>query len=74
MDGTRRKHLGGILRDLCQQQGVEVVEGHAMSEHIPLCLSIPPKYRVANTMGFRKGKSAIRIHGECLGQTRNFTG
>ena len=41
-----------------------------MSDHVHLCLSIPPKYSVANTVGFL---SAIRIP-EYLGRTRNFTG
>ena len=45
-----------------------------MSDHVHLCLSIPPKYSVANTIGFLKGKSAIRIHRECLGRKRNFPG
>jgi REP-associated tyrosine transposase len=45
-----------------------------MPDHIHLCLSIPPKFSVANTVGFLKGKSAIRIHREFLGQKRNFTG
>jgi len=39
-----------------------------------MCLSIPPKFSVANTVGFLKGKSAIRIHREYLGKQRNFTG
>jgi len=72
--GTLRKQIGGIMRELCQRQGIEIVEGHAMSDHIHLCLSIPPKYSVAHTIGFLKGKSAIRIHREYLGQKRNFTG
>jgi hypothetical protein len=33
---------------LCQQHGVEIVKGHAMPDHIHLCLSIPPKYSVAH--------------------------
>ena len=74
MFGSLRKGVGKILRELCNQSGVELVEGHAMSDHVHLCLSIPPKYSVANTVGFLKGKSAIRIHRECLGRTRNFTG
>ncbi len=45
-----------------------------MSDHVHLCLSIAPKYSVSNTIGFLKGKSAIRIHREYLGKTRNFTG
>jgi putative transposase len=43
-------------------------------DHVHLCLSIPPKFSVANTVGFLKGKSAIRIHREFLGRQRNFTG
>ena len=51
-----------------------MVEGHALPDHVHLCLSIPPKYSVANTIGFLKGKSAVRIHREFLGKNRNFTG
>ena len=72
--GTLRKSIGGILRQLCDQEGVELVEGHAMGDHVHVCLSIPPKYSVANTVGFLKGKSAIRIHREFLGHEKNFTG
>jgi putative transposase len=72
--GTLRKDIGKILRELCDQMGIELVEGHAMPDHVHLCLSIPPKYSVANAVGRLKGKAAIRIHREYLGRTRNFTG
>ena len=72
--GSLRRQIGGMLRELCQQQGVEIVEGHAMPDHIHQCLSIPPKFSVANTVGFLKGESAIRIRRQFLGQKRNFTG
>jgi putative transposase len=72
--GQLRRRIGRIIRELCQQQGVELVEGHAMPEHVHLCLSIPPKYSVANTVGGLKGKAAIRMHRECVGRERNFTG
>jgi putative transposase len=72
--GQLRKQIGGVLRQLCEQEGVELVEGHAMADHVHLCLSIPPKYSVAHTVGFLKGKSAIRIHREFLGRDRNFMG
>ena len=45
-----------------------------MPDHVHLCLSIAPKFRVANTVGFLKGKSAIRIHREYLKRKRQFTG
>ena len=59
--------------ELCRQRGVELLEGHAMPDHVHLCLSIPPKYSVAHTIGFLKGKSAVRIHRELL-QERRMTG
>ena len=72
--GMLRKEIGGILRELYRQQGVELIEGYAMRDHIHMLLMIPPKYSVANTIGFLKGKSAIRIFREYLQVKRNFTG
>ena len=74
MFGQIRRGIGKILRELCQRHGVELVEGHALPDHVHLLLGIPPKFSVANTVGFLKGKSAIRIHREYLGRQRNFTG
>ena len=68
--GKLRAGIGRILRDLCNQKGIELVEGHAMVDHIHLCLSIPPKYSVSYTIGFLKGKSAVRIHRELLNERR----
>ena len=47
-----------------------MVEGHAMPDHIHLCLSLPPKSSVASTIGFLKGKSAVRIAREWLHERR----
>ena len=71
--GKLKRQIGAILRELCRQRGVELVEGHCMPDHVHLCLSIPPKYSVAHTLGFLKGKSAVRIHRELL-QERRMTG
>jgi putative transposase len=53
---------GKILRELCRQKGVEVLEVHARPDHIHLCLSVPPKYSITTVVGCLKGKSAIRIY------------
>ena len=53
--GEVRKKIGGIIRDLCRQKGIELYEGHAMPDHIHLLLSIAPKFSVSNTVGFIKG-------------------
>ena len=68
--GQRRKQVGGIIRELCRQRKIELLEGHAMPDHIHMVLSIPPKFSVANTIGFLKGKSAVRIHRELMMQRR----
>jgi putative transposase len=68
--GKLRRQIGAILRDLCRQRGIGLVEGHAMADHIHLCLSIPPKHSVSHTIGFLKGKSAVRIHRELLRERR----
>ena len=72
--GELRKKVGEIIKDLCCQKGIEIHEGHAMPDHIHLLLSIPPKYSVANTIGFIKGKSAINIARNFVGRRKNFTG
>jgi putative transposase len=68
--GSLRQKIGRILRELCDQMGVELLEGHALADHVHLCVSIPPKYSVAHTVGFLKGKSAVKIHRELLGERR----
>jgi REP-associated tyrosine transposase len=68
--GKLKHRIGQILRELCRQKGVDLLEGHSMPDHIHMCLSIPPKYSVAHTLGFLKGKSAVRIHRELLHERR----
>ena len=68
--GRLRGAIGRILRELCDQRGVELVEGHAVADHVHMCLSIPPKFSVSHTIGFLKGKSAVRIHRELLRERR----
>ena len=68
--GKMRTQVGAILRDLCRQRGIELLEGHCMADHIHMCLSIPPKFSVSMVVGFLKGKSAVRIHREILHERR----
>ena len=72
--GKQRRRIGEILRELCRQKDVGMVEGNAAIDHIHMLLMIPPKFSVANTIGFLKGKSAIRIFRDYLQVKRNFTG
>lgn len=69
-----RPHLGEVFRDLAAQKECRIEEGHLMADHVHILISIPPKYAVAQVIGFIKGKSAIhlaRVYGE---RKRNFVG
>jgi len=68
--GKRRRRIGPILRDVCVQRGVELLEGHAMPDHVHMVVRIPPKDSVAFAIGFVKGKSAVRIHRDILKERR----
>ena len=57
-----RRKIGKILRELCRQKGIGMLEGNAASDHIHLLLSVPPKFSIAMTIGYLKGKSAVRIN------------
>ena len=59
--GQIRKDIGQILRKLCGQKGVEIIEAQACPDHIHMLLSIPPKYSVSQIMGYLKGKSSLMI-------------
>ena len=72
--GQLRKYLGEIFKDLARNRESEVLEGHMMPDHVHMLISIPPKYSVAQVVGYIKGKSAIQIARNFLGRRRNFTG
>lgn len=59
--GQIRKDIGEILRRLCECKGVELIEGHLMSDHVHMLVAIPPKIAVASFMGYLKGKSSLMI-------------
>ena len=72
--GRLRRYLGDVFRKLALQKESRIEEGHLMSDHVHMMISIPPKYAVSQVIGFIKGKSAIhlaRTYGE---RKRNFMG
>jgi putative transposase len=71
--GNIRRQLGPIFHALAKQKECQIVEGHLMSDHVHMCIAIPPKHPVASVIGFLKGKSAIAI-ARLSGKERNFSG
>ena len=72
--GQLRKNLGEVFHDLARQKESRIVEGHLQPDHVHMLLLIPPKYSVAHVVGYMKGKSAIYIARNYLGQKKNYNG
>ena len=59
--GKIKADIGKILRTLCEQKKVNIIEAEACPDHIHMLVSIPPKISVSSFMGYLKGKSALMI-------------
>ena len=72
--GGIKRHLGVIFHDLSRQKECVIEEGHIMPDHVHMLISIPPKLKVSEAVGFITGKSAIQIARQFMNRERNFTG
>ena len=72
--GKLRKNLGELFHKLASERESRIVEGHLCPDHVHMCIEIPPKYSVAQVVGYIKGKSAIHIARDIEGRARNFVG
>jgi putative transposase len=72
--GELRRELGEVFRELAKQKESKIEEGHLLPDHMHVMLSIPPKYSVAQVVGFIKGKSAIHIARTYMNRRKNFIG
>ena len=61
LKGEIGESVRDIIKQLTEWRRIEILEGNVQEDHIHLVLSIPPKYSIAETVGFLKGKSAIKI-------------
>ena len=68
------KYLGEIFHELAKQRESRIVEGHLCPDHVHMLIEIPPKYSVAQVVGYIKGKSAIAIARNYMGRQKNFSG
>ena len=72
--GKVRKYLGTVFHELASQRGSKILEGHMVQDHVHMLIKIPPKYAVAEVIGYIKGKSAIAVARQFGDRKRNFNG
>ena len=59
--GKLRNDIGKIIRGWCKRKGINIIEAECCVDHIHMLVEIPPKYSVAEVMGYIKGKSSLMI-------------
>ena len=72
--GEIRRYLGPVFHELAQQKECKILQGSMVQDHVHMLISIPPKYAVAQIVGYIKGKSAIAVARQFSGRKRNFNG
>ena len=72
--GLIRKELKEAFHRLSRQKECVIEEGYLVKDHVHMLISIPPKYRVSEVVGFFKGKSSIWIAQNYAGRVKNFSG
>ena len=74
MYGKIREYLGQVFRELSQQRGSEILEGHMVIDHVHMLIRILPKYATSEVIWYIKGKNAIAVAKQFVGRQRNFNG
>ena len=72
--GVVKRELGEVFHRLASQKQSVIEEGHIMSDHVHMLISIPPKYSISSVVGYIKGKSAIHVARHFLKRERNYSG
>jgi len=61
MYGQVKHDVHEILRKLCDYKNIVITEGAVCSDHVHLCVRIPPQMSVSEFVGYLKGKSALML-------------
>ena len=74
LKGDIAKSVRGIIRQLCEWRKIEILAGNVQTDHVHMVISFPPKYSVAEVIGFLKGKSAIKVFDRHLDLKKRYWG
>jgi putative transposase len=72
--GKVRKYLGPVFHQLAGQRECKIIKGNMVQDHVHMLIQIPPKYSVAEVVGYIKGKSAIAVARQFGDKKKNFNG
>ena len=69
---SNQKDIGQILRQLCEQKGIETIEAEVCPDHIHMLISFPSKYSISYVMGYLKEKSTLLRLTQAIGLASGF--
>ncbi len=62
--GDVRQRVRDIIRQVCAENGVDIIRGVLSSDHVHMFVSIPPKLAVSDLMRLMKGRSSHKVQRE----------
>jgi putative transposase len=63
-----------LIREICNQNEVEILKGHVSKDHVHLFVSVPPYLALSKLMQALKGKSSRKLLSENKELSRQFWG
>lgn len=64
LQGDIKLRVRDICRQVCAQNGVEIIRGVLSSDHVHMFVSVPPKLAISDLMRLMKGRSSHNIQRE----------
>ena len=74
LHGDLRLRIREIIRQVCAENGVDIVRGVLSSDHVHMFISVPPKLAISDLVRKMKGRSSRRVQQEFPAIRKRFWG
>ncbi len=74
MVGILGERVRELIRQICKEQDVEILQGHVSKDHVHLFVSVPPHLSISKLVQYLKGKSSYKLMQENKQLAREFWG
>ena len=64
LHGQLRVRVRGICRQVCAQNGVEIIKGVLLTDQVHMFVSVPPKLAISDLVQRMKGRSSLNVQRE----------
>ena len=64
LKGDLRLRIREIIRQVCRENGVDIIRGVLSSDHVHMFVSVPPKLAISDLVRKMKGRSSFKVQRE----------